>query len=518
MSLLRLDRAPTLVGVAAAPFIADVLKNVGLRRDWRRPHVAPRASSRRAPWRWRGGAYKALADRSRLGWRSLATTALVTAAVAAGATVAVFTVPELAVGRALFDPDRSTTFFSDTPTLVLDVPSAVEAEAIDRRGAYVHYEAHGRSPEGFPVTLRCRPASGTLFGIRRTLVTCTATARAEGSPPVVVRKTFGVIVADTTAPAIALPSELSAEATSPAGAVVDYHVSATDAVDTAPTLNCAPHSGSSFAVGTTTVECTAIDGFGNRAMKSLTISVVDTTPPRFEVPGDGVLTEEAVSREGAKVNYTVSATDAVDTKPVIDCDRDSGSIFPIGTTTVECKASDRAGNAETGTLSINVVDQPPIIKAPPRIVKRYTSANGTLVPARISAWDMVDGRLTPQCTPPLDQPFAVGVTRVTCRVSDSNGHAATRTLSVIIIDRVAPRITAPRSVSTSAPYGERSYRVAFRISAYDEIDKSVPVVCTPPAGSEFPVGETTTVSCSARDRSGNTASARFSVTVRATPG
>lgn len=535
MSLLHLDRAPTLVGVAAAPFIADVLKNVLLRHD--RPNqrlggVTPLASFlsriwRRAataiqkavplPRRVAGASAKPPLDRSRLGWTWLTSTALVTAVVAAGATIAVFTVPELAIGRAIFAPDRSTTFFSDTPTLVLDVPSALKAEAVGRRGAPVRYEADARSPDGLPVTLRCRPPSGAVFPIGPTLVRCRASARAEGSPPVVVHKTFVVTVVDTTAPTITLPNELAAEATSAAGATVNYEVSATDTVDTAPAVNCSRRSGFTFPIGTTTLECTAADDFDNRATKSLTITVADTMPPRLDVPGDGVITEDAVSREGARVDYALSASDVVDTQPAIECDRDSGSTFPIGTTTVECRARDRAGNESTRTLTIDIIDRPPIIKAPRRIVRPYTSANGTRVFVRIFARDKVDGKLTPQCTPPLDQPFFVGVTHVTCRVTDSSGKAATRSFPVVIIDRVDPRITAPASFSVWAPYTAQYYRVIFRVSAYDEIDKSVPVVCTPSSGSEFVVGRTTMVTCSATDRSENTATAQFSITVRRAP-
>ena len=51
------------------------------------------------------------------------------------------------------------------------------------------------------------------------------------------------------------------DATSPQGAVVSYTVRATDP-DNAPsqlTITCAPASGSTFAIGTTTVNCTASD-------------------------------------------------------------------------------------------------------------------------------------------------------------------------------------------------------------------------------------------------------------------
>jgi len=57
--------------------------------------------------------------------------------------------------------------------------------------------------------------------------------------------------------------------------------------------------------------------------------------------------------------------------------------------------------------------------------------------------------------------------------------------------------------------------VTFAASAADAVDGSVTAACTPASGSTFPVG-TSTVSCSATDAHGNTATGSFSVTVKDT--
>jgi len=54
--------------------------------------------------------------------------------------------------------------------------------------------------------------------------------------------------------------------------------------------------------------------------------------------------------------------------------------------------------------------------------------------------------------------------------------------------------------------------VKFSASATDLVDGSVTVTCTPVSGSTFPFG-TTTVSCSAKDKAGNSASGSFKVKV-----
>jgi HYR domain len=80
--------------------------------------------------------------------------------------------------------------------------------------------------------------------------------------------------ADETPPALSIPDGVLADATSPAGAVVGYDVSATDAVDASPTVACVPPSGSRFPIGVTTVTCTAIDDAGNAANASFTVAVL----------------------------------------------------------------------------------------------------------------------------------------------------------------------------------------------------------------------------------------------------
>jgi len=86
-----------------------------------------------------------------------------------------------------------------------------------------------------------------------------------------------VSVVDTLAPAITCPSDivvslpLNSTATS---MVVNYpNVTATDACSSSVTVNSTPASGSTFAVGTTTVHATADDGAGHTSTCSFTVTV-----------------------------------------------------------------------------------------------------------------------------------------------------------------------------------------------------------------------------------------------------
>jgi hypothetical protein len=78
---------------------------------------------------------------------------------------------------------------------------------------------------------------------------------------------------DTTPPKINVPADLVVNATGPAGAIVTYTVTAADDTDPNPQVSCTPSSGTTFAIGTTAVNCTATDASGNQASASFTVHV-----------------------------------------------------------------------------------------------------------------------------------------------------------------------------------------------------------------------------------------------------
>ncbi len=139
---------------------------------------------------------------------------------------------------------------------------------------------------------------------------------------------------DTTPPRLALPADITEEATSKDGAEVTYTATATDENPVNPEVTCSPASGSIFPIGQTTVNCLATDAAGNPAEGAFNVKVQDTTAPVI-APHDDV-TEEATGPDGANVDYTSPATsDAVDGNGTANCSPASGSTFPIRTTTVD---------------------------------------------------------------------------------------------------------------------------------------------------------------------------------------
>ena len=88
------------------------------------------------------------------------------------------------------------------------------------------------------------------------------------------------------------------------------------------------------------------------ARGDLTIEFLDATPPTIKVPAN--LTVNATSPAGATVTFAVTATDNSGTA-TIACTPASGTLFKIGSTTVNCTATDLAGNIARGSFKVKVL-------------------------------------------------------------------------------------------------------------------------------------------------------------------
>jgi HYR domain-containing protein len=80
-------------------------------------------------------------------------------------------------------------------------------------------------------------------------------------------------------------------------------------------------------------------------------------------------------------------------------------------------------------------------------------------------------------------------------------------------DLTPPTIAVKAKKTVRAPRGAKRVRVRYTARAQDAVDGSVPVKCKPRSGSRFKVGRTR-VTCTATDSSANTATKKFTVTVK----
>lgn len=80
-------------------------------------------------------------------------------------------------------------------------------------------------------------------------------------------------IPDLIAPELHMPAPIEVDAVGPDGAPVSYRTTATDNRDRTPVVECSPPSGSMFAIGSSTVRCTATDRSGNAATGEFTVRV-----------------------------------------------------------------------------------------------------------------------------------------------------------------------------------------------------------------------------------------------------
>jgi hypothetical protein len=401
-----------------------------------------------------------------------------------------------------------------TGPVISGVPSNITTEATSGSGAVVTFTNPTASDTvSGSVGVTCSPPSGSTFGITTTTVACSATDT-HGN---ISSATFSVKVQDTADPVISnVPSDISLDATSPSGRTVTFaSPTATDLGASVP-VNCVPGSGSTFAVGTTTVTCTANDGHGNTSQAQFHVSIApfDATPPIITVPAD--ITTEATSGSGATVTYSFSATDPDDAVLSQSCSPSSGSTFGLGATTVNCTATDHHSNTANKSFKVTVRDTtPPTVGAPPAdITREATGPTGVAVTfTKPSATDIVDGSGVPvTCVPGSGSTFPLGDTTVVCTATDNAGNSATKSFKVTVHDSLPPVFGPAPDVNANVAPGGSTVVTYTKPTATDAVAGVVAVNCAPVSGSAFPIGSTT-VNCSASDPGGHSASTSFHVIV-----
>ncbi|XP_071476500.1 uncharacterized protein [Diadema antillarum] len=160
-------------------------------------------------------------------------------------------------------------------------------------------------------------------------------------------------------------------------------------------------SGRIFPSGSTTVYITAEDSSGNEATCNFTVTVIDLESPNISCPTD---ITQSTDTGLCSANVTWSDPYVTDNSGVftITSTSSSGSMFPVGNTTVSITAEDSSGNEATCNFAITVVGQIEVrnlevvpLSASSVIVSWEPPAEGAnLVTAyAILIWDVATGQL-----------------------------------------------------------------------------------------------------------------------------
>lgn len=282
--------------------------------------------------------------------------------------------------------------------------------------------AQGAAATTFPVTLTVINASTTAAGTSTFTVapfdivtTPQATLNLAGANTT-INVQFNACPVLNTPPTIVVPADFTVEATSAAGATVTFAVTASDMQDGDLTSSvvCAPASGSTFPLGTTTVNCLVTDTGGLEVSGSFEITVEDTTPAFFTSFPTGTINLTAADINGAALdidalNITVEDVGNVSEPSTFSCDYVAGTVLTIGSTTdVDCTAEDALGNKSaisTFQVFVGLNVSATGFLPPLRMVAPFSAhKRGSTIPHKFLPPTYADG------TPAIDLASGLGLT------------------------------------------------------------------------------------------------------------
>jgi len=254
-------------------------------------------------------------------------------------------------------------------TCLNDVPAASPSQAT--RGTVLDENGNPLPPGppidncGIPTVTVSESSSGAGSIASPRIITRTFTALdSHGNSASDIQR---ITVTDGTPPTITAPANVSAN-TGPGATTCGTVVSNATLGTASASDNCAgvtvsrSPSGNTFPVGTTTVTWTATDWAGNTATANQTVTVTDNTAPVISCPAS--ITIEPTCPSGAIATYsTPTATDNCAVQSITrTAGPASGSVFPVGTTTVTHRATDIYGNQSSCSFTVTVLTPQAVIQ------------------------------------------------------------------------------------------------------------------------------------------------------------
>jgi hypothetical protein len=219
---------------------------------------------------------------------------------------------------------------------------------------------------------------------------------------------------------------------------------------------------------------------------SWTATVTTTTPVTgLTITGASPTPVTATTRAGAVVTYgPITASDSAGPVTAITCvGGASGSVFPIGTTTVTCTATDSHATPSTASTTLHIVVNEPglAITDVPDITVPAQNQFGAYVPVKLfpTATDNFDPA-TVTCVPAQSSFFPPGQTPVSCSASDASDTPpkVTSTLNVNVTQSVP---NAPTNVVATG--GDASATVSFDPVSGTGVTYSARCVSSDPQGT-----------------------------------
>ena len=314
-----------------------------------------------------------------------------------------------------------------------------------------------------------------------------------------------ILVYDTTPPVFVNPP---VDATLECDDLVIPPVTATDNCDPNVDIDLNESVISSNCVGGYVLFCTwtATDNCGNQATTSITLTIVDTTPPVITCPPDVTLDCDGSGNAG-----TPTVSD--------NCDPNPSVTFSDGPTSGNCPstftrtwtATDDCGNSASCTQQITVDDnEPPTITCPPNVTiecdesddpSNTGSATATDDCSSVTVTYIDDQLVAGTC----DQEYTLIRTWI---ATDACGNQTACEQNIVKVDKTAPTITCPPNATLDCTTGGNTGTA----TATDNCDPNPSVTYSDgPTSGNCP--STFTRTWTATDDCGNSASCTQQITV-----
>jgi large repetitive protein len=329
---------------------------------------------------------------------------------------------------------------------------------------------------------------------------------------------FSIEVIDDEDPVITCPLDITVD-TDPGEctAIVNYLVPISDNCPD-PTLSQLQGfpSGDPFPIGITINEFEVVDGSGNSATCSFTITVEDNEDPTITCPADITMDNDPTLCE-ALVSYNVMIADNCPFTTVLQpAGIASDEMFPLGTTLNTFVVEDAAGNTATCSFNVTIVDtEDPTITCPADIVVGNDLGECSAIVNYLVEFDdnCPGSDLSQTLGLASGSQFPFGVTSNTFVVEDAAGNTATCSFDVTVNDTENPTIVCPADTTINNDLGLCEAAFTYNVTFADNCPGSdLFQTLGLASGSQFPVGVTTNTFV-VEDAVGNTETCSFNVTV-----
>ncbi len=378
-----------------------------------------------------------------------------------------------------------------------------------------------RSIDGFVSIL---PINSTAVSITPGNLTVTTQWRVlldQGACGMIHSAVHTVTVADTVAPAIICPADITVAAGAGCTATVQFAVPT--AIDNcggtvSMTRIAGPANNSAFPIGSTMITYKAVDASENTATCSFTVNVIDDSPPVIMSAPAGPLVLDLGDDCEVLMPDLRNQLNVSDCSPMSLVQTPAPGTFISSSDDLTITVS-AAGGTTSWSTPIDVIDAtPPTMTCPGGLTIQLPPGDSTM------AVNYAEPGVADNCGPvtlthvgpfPVSGgQFHAGSTILEFQAEDAAGNTATCSFEIVLVPNDVPQISCPANIQVTTALGLCEQLVAYPVPvASDNQDGTLtPALVQGDPPGNFSVGDHP-ISYTVTDLDGNSASCTFIVEV-----